>query len=114
MLIDATLGAFSLPAQLGVYCFNARTSSGRHKVFTHESSAALSAISGPISAGSPVAMAMQGRVMGYLSRAARVPIMINNNKTVRVTSAMMDKGASFTQGAKHGLYAELGTEPLSV
>jgi len=27
---------------------------------------------------------------------------------------MMDKGASFTQGAKHGLCAELGTEPLSV
>jgi len=61
-----------------------------------------------------MAMAMQGRVMGHLSRAARVPIMVNNNKQSGVTSAMMDKGASFTQGAKHGLYAELGTEPLSV
>ena len=80
MLIDATLGAFSLPAQLGVYCFNTRTSSGRHKVFTRESSAALSAISRPIPAGSPVAMAMQGMLMGHLSLAARVPIMANNNK----------------------------------
>jgi phthalate 4,5-dioxygenase oxygenase subunit len=33
---------------------------------------------------------------------------------VRSVAIELAQGTSFTQGAKHGLYAELGTEPLSV
>ena len=45
--------------------------SGRQSAVTRASSAALSAISGPIPAGSPVAMAMRGKLHGRLSRRAR-------------------------------------------
>jgi phthalate 4,5-dioxygenase oxygenase subunit len=33
---------------------------------------------------------------------------------VRSVAIELDQGVSFTQGAKHGLYAALGTDPLSV
>jgi hypothetical protein len=33
---------------------------------------------------------------------------------VRSASVELDKDVSFTQGAKHGLYAALGTDPMSV
>jgi len=33
---------------------------------------------------------------------------------VRSASIELDKDVPFTQGAKHGLYAALGTDPLSV
>jgi len=33
---------------------------------------------------------------------------------VRSVSVELEQGVSFTQGARHGLYRELGTDPLSV
>src|SRR6476646_10192254 len=43
-----------------------------------------------------------------------VPATEPEAQRVRSASIELDKGVSFTQGAKHGLYAALGTDPLSV
>ena len=43
-----------------------------------------------------------------------VPATAPEAQRVRSVAIELDRGTSFTQGAKHGLYAELGTEPLSV
>ena len=55
------------------------------------SSAALSAISGPMPAGSPVAMAMRGKRHGRLSSAAWRPIMAGNNNKAQGNVAMMSR-----------------------
>ena len=43
-----------------------------------------------------------------------VPATDPQAQRVRSASIELDKGIPFTQGAKHGLYAALGTDPLSV
>ena len=43
-----------------------------------------------------------------------VPATEPEAQRVRSASIELDKGVSFTQGARHGLYAALGTDPLSV
>jgi hypothetical protein len=43
-----------------------------------------------------------------------VPATDPSAQRVRSVSVELDKDTSFTQGAKHGLYRELGTDPLSV
>ena len=43
-----------------------------------------------------------------------VPATDPEAQRVRSASIELDKDVSFTQGARHGLYAALGTDPLSV
>jgi hypothetical protein len=43
-----------------------------------------------------------------------VPALVQQAQKVRSVSVELDKDTSFTEGAKHGLYRELGTDPLSV
>jgi hypothetical protein len=48
------------------------------------------------------------------SEGKPVPATEPQAQRVRSVAIELDKDASFTQGAKHGLYAALGTDPLSV
>ena len=43
-----------------------------------------------------------------------MPAIEQAAQRVRSVSVELDKNASFTEGARHGLYRELGTDPLSV
>ena len=43
-----------------------------------------------------------------------VPATDQQAQRVRSVSVELDKDTPFTQGAKHGLYRDLGTDPLSV
>jgi hypothetical protein len=43
-----------------------------------------------------------------------VPATEPEAQRVRSASIELEKGVSFTKGARHGLYAALGTDPLSV
>jgi len=43
-----------------------------------------------------------------------VPATEPDAQRVRSVSIELAKGQSFAEGAKHGLYADLGTEPVSV
>ena len=43
-----------------------------------------------------------------------VPATEQEAQRVRSVAIELDQGVSFSEGAKHGLYAELGTEPMSV
>jgi hypothetical protein len=43
-----------------------------------------------------------------------VPAIEPVTQQVRSVSVELDKDTPFTLGAKHGLYRELGTDPLSV
>jgi hypothetical protein len=43
-----------------------------------------------------------------------VPATEPDAQRVRSVAVELDKDVSFTKGAKHGLYAALGTDPLSV
>ena len=45
---------------------------------------------------------------------AAVPATEPEAQRVRSASIELEKDVSFTQGARHGLYAALGTDPLSV
>jgi hypothetical protein len=61
---------------------------------------------------------MTRKIMLRAAKAAAegrpVPATEPEAQRVRSVAIELDKNTSFTQGAKHGLYAELGTEPLSV
>jgi hypothetical protein len=48
------------------------------------------------------------------SEGKPVPATDPEAQRVRSASLELDQGVSFTQGARHGLYRELGTDPLSV
>jgi len=48
------------------------------------------------------------------SEGKPVPATDPQTQRVRSASLELEQGVSFTQGAKHGLYRELGTDPLSV
>ncbi|HXX08732.1 MAG TPA: hypothetical protein VEJ43_11780, partial [Pseudolabrys sp.] len=57
----------------------------------------------------------------FLLRAAKaaaeggaVPATEPDTQRVRSASIELGKDVPFTQGARHGLYAALGTDPLSV
>ena len=43
-----------------------------------------------------------------------VPATEQQAQRVRSVAIELGQGVSFSEGAKHGLYAELGTEPMSV
>ena len=43
-----------------------------------------------------------------------VPATEPEAQRVRSVAIELGRGVKFSEGAKHGLYAELGTEPLSV
>jgi hypothetical protein len=61
---------------------------------------------------------MTRKIMLRAAKAAAegkaVPATDPGAQRVRSVAIELDKATSFTQGAKHGLYAELGTEPISV
>jgi len=61
---------------------------------------------------------MTRKIMLRAAKAAAeggpVPATEPQAQRVRSVSVELDKDTSFTQGAKHGLYRELGTDPLSV
>ncbi|HEY1310077.1 MAG TPA: aromatic ring-hydroxylating dioxygenase subunit alpha, partial [Pseudolabrys sp.] len=61
---------------------------------------------------------MTRKIMLRAAKAAAegkpVPATEPEAQRVRSVAIELDKDTSFTQGAKHGIYAELGTEPISV
>jgi len=61
---------------------------------------------------------MTRKIMLRAAKAAAegkpVPATEPDAQRVRSVAIELDHGVSFSEGAKHGLYAELGTEPLSV
>jgi hypothetical protein len=48
------------------------------------------------------------------AEGGKVPATEPDAQRVRSASAELDKNVPFTQGAKQGLYAPLGTDPMSV
>jgi hypothetical protein len=48
------------------------------------------------------------------SEGKPVPATDPETQRVRSVSVELEQGTSFTQGAKHGLFRVLGTDPLSV
>src|SRR5712672_3599752 len=63
-------------------------------------------------------IAMTRKVLLRAAKAASEgkPVQATESEAQRVRSVSveLDQGVPFTQGAKHGLYAALGTDPLSV
>jgi hypothetical protein len=61
---------------------------------------------------------MTRKIMLRAAKAAAeggpVPATEPDAQRVRSASVELDKDVSFSQGAKHGLYAALGTDPMSV
>jgi phthalate 4,5-dioxygenase len=48
------------------------------------------------------------------AEGGKVPALEPEAQRVRSASIELDKDVSFTQGAERGLYAALGTDPMSV
>jgi hypothetical protein len=61
---------------------------------------------------------MTRRILLRAAKAAAeggaVPATEPEAQRIRSASIELEKDVSFTQGARHGLYAALGTDPLSV